>query len=156
MNDLSVKIKKVRPTAILPEYQTIHAAGMDLHACIDEPITLKPMQRFMIPTGIAVELPIGYELQIRGRSSFGAKFGVTMANGVGTIDSDYRGEISAVLINLGTADFIIEPDMRVAQAIVAKHEHVVWSEVAELDETDRGTGGFGSTGYSKQIDVADK
>ena len=146
MNDLNVRIKKTRPNAILPEYQTEHAAGMDLYACIDEPVVLKPMQRFMIPTGIAVELPIGYELQIRGRSSFGAKFGVTMANGVGTIDSDYRGEISAVLINLGPEDFIIEPNMRIAQAIVAKYEHVVWNEVDELTETERGAGGFGSTG----------
>ena len=148
MNDLSVKIKKIRSSAILPEYQTAGAAGMDLHACIDQPVTLKPMQRFMVPTGIAVELPLGYELQIRGRSSFGAKFGVTMANGVGTIDADYRGEISAVLINLGADDYMTKPDMRVAQAIVAKHEHVIWSEVAELGETDRGAGGFGSTGTS--------
>ena len=143
---INVKIVKINDKAILPTYQTAQAAGMDLHACIDAPIILKPMQRYMVPTGFAIELPDGYELQIRGRSSFGAKYGVTMANGVGTIDSDYRGEISVVLINLGEEPFVIEPDMRIAQAIVAKHEHVVWDEVSELDKTDRGLGGFGSTG----------
>ena len=143
---INVKIVRINDKATLPSYQTAQAAGMDLHACIDAPIILKPMQRYMVPTGFAIELPDGHELQIRGRSSFGAKYGVTMANGVGTIDSDYRGEISVVLINLGEEPFVIEPDMRIAQAIVAKHEHVVWDEVSELDKTDRGLGGFGSTG----------
>lgn len=146
MSVLNVKIKKVKPNAILPQYQTEHSAGMDLHACIDAPIILNPMDRIMIPTGIAVELPVGYEMQIRARSSFGAKYGVTMANGVGTIDSDYRGEISVVLINLGKEPFVIEPEMRIAQAIVAKYEHVIWQEAVELSDSERGEGGFGSTG----------
>ena len=105
MNELNVKIKKVKLNATLPEYQTEYSAGMDLHACIDEPIILNPMDRCIIPTGLAVELPVGYEMQIRARSSFGAKYGITMANGVGTIDSDYRGEISVCLINLGKEPF---------------------------------------------------
>ncbi len=137
---------KVKEKAILPEYQTAQAAGMDLHACIDAPITLMPMERRAISTGLAVELPVGYELQIRARSSMGLKHGITMVNGIGTIDSDYRGEISVLLINLGQEPFVIEPDMRIAQAVVAAHERVLWQEVESLSETDRGTGGFGSTG----------
>lgn len=146
MSDLMVKIKKLNDKAILPSYQTLQAAGMDLHACLDEPVTLNPMKRFKVPTGLAIELPDGYELQIRARSSLGANYGITMANGVGTIDSDYRGEFSVVLINLGEEPFIIEPGMRIAQAIVSKHEHVIWDEVDDLQETERGIGGFGSTG----------
>ena len=146
MNELNVKIKKVKLNATLPEYQTEYSAGMDLHACIDEPIILNPMDRCIIPTGLAVELPVGYEMQIRARSSFGAKYGITMANGVGTIDSDYRGEISVCLINLGKEPFEVEPNMRIAQAIIARYEHVIWQESSELSETRRGNGGFGSTG----------
>ena len=146
MNELNVKIKKVKLNATLPEYQTEHSAGMDLHACIDNPITINPMNRCIIPTGLAVELPVGYEMQIRARSSFGAKYGITMANGVGTIDSDYRGEISVALINLSNEPFVIEPNMRIAQAVVAKYEHIIWRESSELNETKRGDGGFGSTG----------
>ncbi len=146
MSELNVKIKKVKSNAILPEYQTEYSAGMDLHACVDEPIILNPMDRCIIPTGLAIELPVGYEMQIRARSSLGAKYGVTMANGVGTIDSDYRGEISVVLINLSKESFVIEPNMRIAQAIIAKYEHVIWQESSELSETKRGDGGFGSTG----------
>ena len=148
MPSLSVKIVKLRENAILPKYQTEHSAGMDLHACLDEPVTLMPMDRYMVPTGLAIELPIGYEMQIRARSSLGAMFGVTMANGVGTIDSDYRGEFSVVLINLSKEPFVVEHGMRIAQAIVAKHEHVIWTEVDSLSQTERGTGGFGSTGIS--------
>ena len=146
MADISVKIKKLKSNAILPEYQTSQAAGMDAHACIDKPIVMRPMERQLIPTGIAIELPIGYELQIRARSSLGLKHGITMVNGVGTVDSDYRGEIGIALINLGSEDFTVEPDMRIAQMIVARHERVVWDQVESLDETQRGTGGFGSTG----------
>lgn len=146
MPHLNVRIMKVKEKAILPEYQTAQAAGMDLHACIDAPITLMPMERRAISTGLAVELPVGYELQIRARSSMGLKHGITMVNGIGTIDSDYRGEISVLLINLGQEPFVIEPDMRIAQAVVAAHERVLWQEVESLSETDRGTGGFGSTG----------
>lgn len=146
MDDLRVRIKKVNPKATLPAYQTKYSAGMDIFACIDKPIVLGSMRRAMVPTGLAIELPIGFELQIRGRSSFGLKHGVTLANGVGTIDSDYRGEFSVVLINLGQENFTIEPNMRIAQAIVSRHEHVLWDEVDDLGETDRGSGGFGSTG----------
>jgi dUTP pyrophosphatase len=146
MSDISVKVKKIRPNAILPEYQTIQAAGMDAHACIENPIILKPMERQLIPTGIAIELPVGFELQIRARSSLGLKHGITMVNGVGTVDSDYRGEIGVALINLGQDSFTVEPDMRIAQMIIARHEHATWNEVDTLDETQRGTGGFGSTG----------
>ena len=146
MSDLNVKIKKLNQKAILPDYQTAGAAGMDVHACIEEPITLKPMERQLIPTGIAIELPIGFEAQIRARSSMGFKFGITLVNGIGTIDSDYRGEIGVTLINLSQQDFVIEPSMRIAQMIVASHESVVWNEVDSLDDTARGSGGFGSTG----------
>ena len=146
MSDLNVKIKKLNQKAILPDYQTTGAAGMDVHACIEEPITLKPMERKLIPTGIAIELPIGFEAQIRARSSMGFKFGITLVNGIGTIDSDYRGEIGVTLINLSQQDFVIEPNMRIAQMIVASHESVVWNEVDSLDDTARGSGGFGSTG----------
>lgn len=148
MNDLSVKIKKVRPNAILPEYQTEHAAGMDLCACIDAPIKLKPLERQMIPTGLAIELPVGYEAQIRARSGLSIKNGITMINGIGTIDADYRGEVGVLVVNLGEEDFIIEPEMRIAQLVINKYERIVWDEVVELNETDRGVGGFGSTGTS--------
>ena len=148
MSDLKMKIKKMRPNAILPEYQTLGAAGADIYACIDDPIIIKPGEIIKIPTGVGVEIPIGYELQLRSRSGLACKYGVAMANGVGTIDSDYRGEISVSLINLGQKDFEIEPNMRIAQMIVSKCEHVVWQEVDELSETERGTGGFGSTGIS--------
>lgn len=146
MEDLRVKIKKINPKAILPGYQTNHSAGMDIFACIEKPIVLGLMERAKVPTGLAVELPVGFELQIRARSSFGLKYGVALANGVGTIDSDYRGEFSVVLINLGQEKFVIEPNMRIAQAVVSRHEHVVWDEVDELNQTERGAGGFGSTG----------
>lgn len=146
MDSTRINIKKINPNATLPAYQTKYSAGMDIFACIDKPLSLDPMDRAMIPSGVAVELPVGFELQIRARSSFGLKYGVTMANGVGTIDSDYRGEISVVLINLGQEKFVVEPNMRIAQAVISRHEHIIWNEVDELDQTERGTGGFGSTG----------
>lgn len=146
MSHINVRIVRLNKKAILPEYQTAQASGMDLHACIDEPITLMPMERRAIPTGLAIELPVGYELQIRARSSMGFKHGITLVNGIGTIDSDYRGEFSVCLINLSQESFVIEPDMRIAQAVVAAHERVLWQEVESLSETERGTGGFGSTG----------
>lgn len=146
MSDVKIGIKKIKEAAILPSYQTAQAAGMDLHACIDSPVILKSMERCVISTGLTVELPIGYEMQIRARSSLSIKNGITMVNGVGTIDSDYRGEIGILLINLSNDSFTIEPNMRIAQMIVARHEHVVWQELNELNETKRGDGGFGSTG----------
>lgn len=142
---MNIQIKKLKDTAILPEYQTAQAAGMDLHACVDEPVTLAPMERRMIPTGIAIALPAGYEAQIRARSGMSIKHGITMVNGVGTVDADYRGEIGVLAINLGTEDFTIEPNMRIAQMVIARYETAQWQHVNELDDTVRGSGGFGST-----------
>lgn len=130
----------------MPQYQTTHAAASDLCACIDEPIVLKHGEFKVIPTGIAIALPPGYEAQIRGRSGNAAKFGVSVVHGVGTIDADYRGELGVILINHGQQDFVINPSDRIAQMIIAKCEYVTFDEVAELSETERGTGGYGSTG----------
>ena len=127
-------------------YQTEHSAGMDLAACIDEPVVIAPHERAVISTGIAIALPEGYEAQVRGRSGLAAKFGVMPANGVGTIDADYRGEIGVILLNTSTKPFTVEPDMRVAQLVIARYERAEWTEVDDLDETARGAGGFGSTG----------
>ena len=142
---MNIPIKKLKENAILPGYQTAQAAGMDLHACLDAPVALQPMERRMIPTGLAVALPVGYEAQIRARSGLSIKHGITMVNGVGTIDADYRGEIGVLVINLGQESFTIEPDMRIAQMVIARYETAAWQEVSELDDTARGTGGFGST-----------
>ena len=148
MDKLKVKVKKLRESAILPEYQTEHSAGMDLHACIETPVTIKPMGRALIPTGLSIELPVGYESQIRARSGLSLKHGIAMANGVGTIESDYRGEYGVILINFGKEDFVVQPDMRIAQLIISKYEHVDWDEVETLSDTKRGAGGYGSTGVS--------
>lgn len=142
---MQVQVKKLKDSAILPEYQTAQAAGMDLHACLDTAVTLAPMERRMIPTGLAIALPDGYEAQIRARSGLSIKHGITMVNGIGTIDADYRGEIGALVINLGQEPFVIEPDMRIAQLVIAKYEHIMWQESDALNDTDRGSGGFGST-----------
>lgn len=143
---MNIKIKRVRTGAVLPGYQTAQAAGFDFHAAIIEPVIIKPNETVVLPTGLAVELPAGFELQIRSRSGLAFKHNIAMVNGVGTIDADFRGEMSVKLINLGKIDFMVEPGMRIAQGIVSKHERVIWREVDELSETDRGTGGFGSTG----------
>ena len=148
---MEVKIKKLNPKATLPAYQTEHAAAMDVHACIDTPITLQPLERAMIPTGLAFEIPEGYEMQVRARSGLSIKHGLTMVNGVGTIDADYRGELNILVINLGQEPFVIEPDMRVAQLLVTKYDKVVWNVAEKLSETDRGEGGFGSTGFDKKL-----
>lgn len=140
-----MRIKKLRDEAILPKYQTDGAAGFDFHACITEPTTLKPGGIKTFPTGVGVEIPEGYELQVRTRSGLAFKHHVTMLNGVGTIDSDYRGEISVVLQNHGKEDFIATPGMRIAQGVVHKFETIEWEEVEALSETKR-KGGFGSTG----------
>ena len=142
---MQVQVKKLKDSAILPEYQTTQAAGMDLHACLDAPVTLAPMERRMIPTGLAIALPDGYEAQIRARSGLSIKHGITMVNGIGTVDADYRGEVGALVINLGQEPFVIEPDMRIAQLVIAKYEHITWQESDALSDTDRGEGGFGST-----------
>lgn len=146
MVSLKVKVVKLNENAILPKYQTKYSAGMDLHACIDGPIVLNPFERVLIPTGLSIELPIGYESQIRARSGLALKNGITMANGVGTIESDYRGEYGVLLFNISKEPFVIEPGMRIAQLIISKYEHVVWQEVDNLSETERGGGGWGSTG----------
>ncbi len=119
---------------------------MDLHACIDQATTLLPGERKMIPTGFAIAVPEGFEAQIRARSGLSIKHGITMVNGVGTIDADYRGEVGILLINLGQEPFVVEPDMRIAQMVIAKYERAVWQEMDVLDETERGSGGYGSTG----------
>ena len=130
----------------LPSYETIYSAGMDLRASVPEPSTLKPLQRAIVKTGLFIELPIGYEAQVRPRSGLAAKKGITVLNAPGTIDADYRGEIGVILVNLSNEDFTIENGERIAQLVIAKHERAAWEEVVELDETDRGQGGFGSTG----------
>ncbi|MGB0896418.1 MAG: dUTP diphosphatase [Flavobacteriaceae bacterium] len=130
----------------LPHYETLASAGMDLRANIDAPITLKPLERTIVKTGLFIELPIGYEAQVRPRSGLAAKKGITVLNAPGTIDADYRGEIGVILVNLSQDDFTIENGERVAQLIIAKHERAEWVEVQELSETARGEGGFGSTG----------
>ncbi|WP_294959158.1 dUTP diphosphatase [uncultured Flavobacterium sp.] len=130
----------------LPNYETNASAGMDLRANIIEPITLKPLERTIVKTGLFIELPIGYEAQVRPRSGLAAKKGVTVLNSPGTVDADYRGEIGVILVNLSNDDFVIENGERIAQLIIAKHERAEWIEVETLSETSRGEGGFGSTG----------
>ena len=130
----------------LPNYETIASAGMDLRAQIDEPIVLKPLERAIVKTGLFIELPIGYEAQVRPRSGLAAKKGITVLNSPGTVDADYRGEIGVILVNLSHEDFTIENGERIAQLVIAKHERAEWIEVEELTETSRGAGGFGSTG----------
>ncbi|WP_405294371.1 dUTP diphosphatase [Algibacter sp. Ld11] len=130
----------------LPHYETIASAGMDLRANITEAITLKPLARTIIKTGLFIELPIGFEAQVRPRSGLAAKKGVTVLNAPGTIDADYRGEIGVILTNISNEDFIIENGERIAQLVIAKHERAEWISVEELSETSRGEGGFGSTG----------
>ncbi|WP_282786661.1 dUTP diphosphatase [Flavobacterium croceum] len=130
----------------LPNYETIASAGMDLRANLNESISLKPLERVLVKTGLFIELPIGYEAQVRPRSGLALKKGITVLNTPGTIDADYRGEIGVILVNLSNEDFIIENGERIAQIIIAKHERAEWIEVQELSETSRGEGGFGSTG----------
>jgi dUTP pyrophosphatase len=130
----------------LPNYETIASAGMDLRANLVEPIELKPLERAIVKTGLFIELPIGYEAQVRPRSGLAAKKGVTVLNSPGTVDADYRGEIGVILVNLSNENFVVENGERIAQLIIAKHERAEWIEVQELTETSRGEGGFGSTG----------
>ena len=130
----------------LPEYSTALSAGMDLKAVLDAPVTLGPLERTMVPTGLFIALPQGYEAQVRPRSGLAAKFGITVLNTPGTIDADYRGEIKVILVNLSNTPFVINPGERIAQMVVARHEVVEWEQVDVLDSTQRGQGGFGSTG----------
>lgn len=130
----------------LPHYETEASAGMDLRANITEVITLKPLERAIIKTGLFIELPVGYEAQVRPRSGLAAKKGITVLNAPGTVDADYRGEIGVILVNLSNEEFRIENGERIAQLVIAKHERAQWEEVEILEETTRGAGGFGSTG----------
>ena len=129
-----------------PNYETEGAAGMDLKANIESAITLKPLQRAIVKTGLFIALPIGFEAQVRPRSGLAAKKGITVLNSPGTVDADYRGEIGVILVNLSDEDFIVNDGERIAQLVVAKHERVNWKEVSVLTVTERGSGGFGSTG----------
>ena len=131
---------------VLPSYETSASAGMDIRANIDASITLKPLERVIVKTGLFIALPIGTEAQVRPRSGLAAKFGVTVLNTPGTIDADYRGEIGVILINLSNKDFLINDGERIAQLVIAKHAQAEWQEVTVLDSTKRGSGGFGSTG----------
>jgi dUTP pyrophosphatase len=130
----------------LPGYETSASAGMDLRANLDEPVTLKPLERFLVPTGLFIELPVGFEAQVRPRSGLAVKKGISIVNAPGTIDADYRGEIRVILVNLSNEDFVIEDGERIAQMIIARHEKAEWLEVEELNRTERGAGGFGHTG----------
>lgn len=142
-----MKIKVInKSNNALPSYETIASAGMDLRANLDAAVVLKPMQRKIIPTGLAIELTPGYEAQIRPRSGLAIKNGITLLNSPGTIDADYRGDIGVILVNLSLEDFTIEPGDRIAQMVFAKYEQIQWEQVEELSETERGAGGFGSTG----------
>jgi dUTP pyrophosphatase len=129
-----------------PNYETEGAAGMDLRANIENSITLKPLERAIVKTGLFIALPIGFEAQVRPRSGLAAKKGITVLNSPGTVDADYRGEIGVILVNLSNDDFVINDGERIAQLIIAKHERIDWNEVSILNDTERGGGGFGSTG----------
>lgn len=131
----------------LPNYETVQSAGMDLRANLSEPITLESLERAIVPTGLFIELPSGYEAQIRPRSGLAAKKGITLLNTPGTIDADYRGEIGVIMVNLSKEPFTIENGERIAQMVIAKYEQIQWDEVEVLSETERGAGGFGSTGH---------
>ncbi|MGB5942229.1 MAG: dUTP diphosphatase [Leeuwenhoekiella sp.] len=130
----------------LPNYETEASAGMDLRAFMEAPVTLKPLERAIIKTGLFIEFPIGFEAQVRPRSGLAAKKGITVLNAPGTIDADYRGEIGVILVNLSNEDFQVNPGERIAQMVIAKHERAQWQEVEVLSDTARGAGGFGSTG----------
>lgn len=130
----------------IPNYESDGAAGMDLRANIEEAIVLKPLERTIVKTGLFIALPVGFEAQVRPRSGLAAKKGITVLNSPGTVDADYRGEIGVILVNLSNEDFVINDGERIAQLVIAKHERVQWNQVAVLNETDRGEGGFGSTG----------
>ena len=130
----------------LPQYETAYAAGMDMRAFIEEEMVIKPMQRMLVPTGLHIELPVGYEAQIRPRSGLAFKYGISIVNSPGTIDADYRGEIKVLLINFSDTDFVINNGDRIAQMVIAKHETVIWQFAEELSDTARGEGGYGHTG----------
>lgn len=147
MRQIAMKVKIINKSHHpLPEYATPYSAGLDLRANIGESITLKPLERTLVPTGLFIELPKGYEAQIRPRSGLAFKHGLTVLNTPGTIDADYRGEIKVILVNLSNTDFIIQDGERICQMVVAAHAQVEWEETDNIGETDRGAGGFGHTG----------
>ncbi|WP_299819997.1 dUTP diphosphatase [uncultured Pontibacter sp.] len=147
MNNKNLKVNVINQSKhALPSYQTIHSAGMDLRANLEAPVTLKPLQRALLPTGLFIELPEGHEAQIRPRSGLAYKHGISIVNSPGTIDADYRGEIKVLLVNLSDQDFVVEDGERIAQMVVAKYERVAWAEAEALTDTARGAGGYGSTG----------
>jgi len=142
-----MKVKVINKSGVaLPAYATEFAAGMDVRAAISEPIVLKPLGRAIVPTGLFLEIPAGYEVQVRPRSGLAAKKGVTVLNAPGTIDADYRGEVCVILVNLSSDDFVVDAGERIAQLVLAKHEVIDWEESENLASSDRGEGGFGSTG----------
>jgi len=142
-----MKVKVINKSKhALPEYETLHSAGLDLRANVDEPITLNSLERALVPTGLFIELPAGYEAQIRPRSGLAIKYGISLVNSPGTIDADYRGEIKVIVINLSKEPFVINDGERICQMVVAKHERVEWENAEELEKTVRGAGGFGHTG----------
>lgn len=145
-SEINVEILRLRPEAALPRYMTGQAAGMDLEACLDGPLTLEPGARAQVPTGLAIALPEGWEAQVRPRSGLAFKYGVTVLNAPGTIDADYRGELKVLLVNLGDAPFVIASGERIAQLVIAPVARAVWREVTVLPESGRGDGGFGHTG----------
>lgn len=148
MNEVTIKVKRLPGSddLPLPAYETLHASGMDLRAALNEPLTLNPGERMAVPTGLCVAIPPGYEAQVRPRSGWAIKNGITMINAPGTIDADYRGEIKVLLVNLGEAAVTIKRGDRIAQMVIAPVTQAFWNETSELDSTDRGDGGFGHTG----------
>lgn len=141
---MKIKIKKLNAKAVIPSYATIGSSGMDLHACIQQKVLLEPLERILIPTGLSIEIPLGYEIQVRPRSGISLKEGKVCI--LGTIDSDYRGEIGIILANIGNEIIVLSPNERIAQIVLKKVEKIEFEEVSELSETERGTGGYGSTG----------
>lgn len=142
-----MKIKIINKSGLaLPQYETAHAAGMDMRAFVTEELVIKPMQRILVPTGLHIELPAGYEAQIRPRSGLAYKHGISIVNSPGTIDADYRGEIKVLLINLSDTDFVVNNGDRIAQMVIARHETITWESAEELSSTVRGEGGYGHTG----------
>lgn len=146
---IDLKVKVLKSNSILPEYQTTHSAGLDLYACLDEDVIIMPGEIKLIPTGISIELPDGYEAQVRPRSGLASKFGITILNTPGTVDPDYRGEVMVILVNFGKEPFVVKNGMRIAQMVISKFERVSIKVVEELTTTSRGDGGFGSTGLMK-------
>lgn len=144
---MEMKIIRMGHNRFLPEYKTEGSSGMDLYAAIEKPVTLKPLERTLIPTGIKIEIPIEYEAQIRARSGLSVKHGITLINAVGTVDADYRGEVCVGLVNLSNEEYTINPDDRIAQMVIARVEKAKIEVTTELAESTRGEGGFGSTGF---------